>query len=213
MPGQSNPLTEDLTTLMNEVRLEVGSISDAIIEHHAHRTIIDFCERTQIWQEDVGPIQVIPEIDNYEISSNRFAAVVQVRSVFAEDDNGDLVEFDYGQNLDSWSYYRDSAYHMTVAPLDELVGRQLIVNASLKPKLYNGVFKFAQIVTDDYFDAIASGIKSRILRIPNKEWTNPQMAGAYAGQYEQAINAATVRVGREFNRIPHRVAPKRRSFF
>lgn len=213
MPGQSHPRTDDIELLKNDVRIECLSAPELLIEHHIQRTIIDFCERSQIWQEDVGPIQVIAGIDTYEISASRTERVVQVKEIYAENDDGDLVQLDYGQGLTQWSWYHDGPYNITVAPLEYLEGRSLIVVSALTPQLYNGQFKFSRIVTDEYFDAIAAGAKSRILAVPGKEWTNPQMAGVYSGQYEQKLNGALVRVGRDHARIPHRVAPKPRAFY
>lgn len=213
MPGQSHPRTEDIELLKNDVRIECLSAPELLIEHHIHRTIIDFCERSQIWQEDVGPIQVIAGIDTYEVSASRRERVVQVKEVYAENDGGDLVQFEYGQGLRSWSWYHDSPYNITVAPLEYLEGRQLIVVAALTPQLYNGQFRFSRMITDEYFDAIATGAKARILAVPGKDWTNPQMAGAYTAKYEQALNGALVRAGRDHAQIPHRVAQRPRSFF
>jgi hypothetical protein len=205
MPGQSHPRTEDIELLKNDVRIECLSAPELLIEHHIQRTIIDFCERSQIWQEDVGPIQIIAGIDTYEVSASRRERVVQVKEVYAENDSGDLVQFEYGQNLCSWSWYHDGPYNIE--------GRQLIVVAALTPQLYNGQFRFSRMITDEYFDAIATGAKARILAVPGKDWTNPQMAGAYSARYEQALNSALVRAGRDHARIPHRVAPKARSYF
>ena len=213
MPGQSHPRTEDIELLKNDVRLECLSAPELLIEHQIQRTIIDFCERSQIWQEDVGPLQVIAGIDTYEISASRTERVVQVKDVYAENDSGDLVEFEYGAGLCSWSWYHDGPYNISVAPLEYLEGRQLIIVAALTPQLYSGQFKFSRIVTDEYFDAIAAGAKSRILAVPGKEWTNPQMAAANKAMYEQALNGAMVRAGRDHARIPHRVAQRPRSFF
>lgn len=213
MPGQSHPRTEDIELIKNEVRLECLTPPELLIEHHIQRTIIDFCERSQIWQEDVGPIQVIAGIDTYEISASRTERVVQVRNIYAQADGGDLIQFDYGIGRHTWSWYHDGPYNISISPVEGLVGKQLIVVAALTPQLYNGQFRFSRMITDEYFDAIATGAKARILAVPGKDWTNPQMAGMYSAKYEQALNGALVRAGRDHARIPHRVAPKARSYF
>ena len=213
MPGQLHQTTDDFDLVVDEVSAEIEGVSSTLIEHHVMRTIIDFCERSQIWQEDVGPIVVRPGVDTYEIFPDREKAVVQVKTVFAKDGE-DLIELDYGKDPCSWAFYHDSPSHITVLPLDELEGKRLIINAAVKPVFNrNAPFQFSQLVVDDYFDAISAGTKARVFRVPGKEYSNPNLSVHYQQMYEAAANDALVRAGRDFARMPHRLQRKPRRFY
>ena len=214
MPGQAHTLTSDIEYIVNDVSSDISAANSTLIEIHVKRTIIKFCEESQIWQEDVGPIAVKTGIDTYEISADREKAIVQVKKVFAKDDNGNLVEFAYGRDSASWCFYGESPMHIAVSPNDELTGKRLTVVAAIKPVMATGIsFKFSTIINDDYFEAITAGTKARLYLAPGKPWSDPNLATYYQSIFDKAANEALIRAGRDFAKKPHRIQHKARTFY
>lgn len=209
MAGQAHPYTTDLDELMNDVRLEIPALTELAIEHALRRTIIEFCEKSHFWQEEIGPVLAIRDVPVYEVAPSRYYGLVQVKEVL--NDSGERLA--YGEGNPEWSFVHDSPSHIRLMPIDRMVGHRFGVIAALKPKEYKGEFRVSERVLSDYFDALCAGTKSRLMRVPGKEYTNPDYAMAYWQQFEQAANDALVRAGRDFARVSHRVASKPRSFF
>jgi hypothetical protein len=65
------------------------------------------------------------------------------------------------------------------------------IRAAVMP--LRGVTEVGDILFDDYEEDIGHGALARILRIPQRTWTNPEMSIFYDGLFKAAISSAKVR--------------------
>jgi|GEM_PF-3390094 len=209
-------LTEDIGQIANEVTFEVEA-PDIIVEHYVKRAITQFCERSEFWQEDIGPARVTSSTNTIEISSSRYSNIVQLKSIWVPgDDDNDYIELakgnDYLGNTD-WIYSQSSVDTISVFPHTELIGKDVIINAALKPIEYSGTFKFSEQILREYFDAIVAGTKGALYMIPNKMWTDIRLGSEHYSLFELEANKALARGNRGFDRTPKRIHHKARDFY
>ena len=88
----------------------------------------------------------------------------------------------------AFTYEPPDTLIITAPPLKEDI---FFVRAALKPVYtsgYNGVMP--EWLFKEYYEAMANGIKSRILFMKSAKWHDPNQAANYLGLYQEAVNNA-----------------------
>lgn len=214
MPAPSHTHTENIEEIVNEVRFETGA-PDLIIEHYTKRAIERFADKSRFWQEDVGPIRVVDASDTYDLAATRYTTIIQLEKIYALNDEGRLQEFVHGPDdgSDTWGYYQPSPFTFTVYPHNQLIGKDLVIDCSLKPREYNDRFRFSTLLTEEYFDALVSGTKAFLYRVSNKPWSNADLAMLNQHEFDNKINDAKTRMTQGFAKEARRIKHVPRLFY
>ena len=70
------------------------------------------------------------------------------------------------------------------APLPK--GRKLTLVAQVRPRLADDM-QIPAVMLSAYAEVIAAGVKARMMAMPGKEWSNPQMAAYYQERYRKGV--------------------------
>lgn len=203
---------DDLSELVRFIRVEIPTASDDLILPYVKRAVVEFCESSQFWVEEVGPIQVIPGIDTYEIATSAHQALVNIRDVYTEHQDK-LLQLGKGREAVDWRWWMHSPDSIVISPVDRMEGKTLNVIAAVKPKERDGVFRVSEHVINDYFEALCWGAKSKLYRVPTLEIADVSMAAMYEHKFNEVAEGALRRVANGYSRSPKRVPPKPRDFF
>lgn len=195
--------------------------SEMLMEQYLISTAIDFCAKTLIVQQGLDPMTLIPGIVEYELDMPPQQKIHMLMHAYHGMREMQIVTADMAQS--NPAHYGNWFYAGAVVPTgtpnqifqkDEktiLVNRApsqlepiiLTLSAALKPD--RKATQLPDILFDDYADALALGAASRLLMLPDKAFSNPQLAAVYATQYAQERATAQLRAATSFGRATQSV--------
>lgn len=163
----------------------------------------EFCQRTQIWRQEVGPIQVQKGRAEYGIGAPALVEAV----VWAKCDGEHLRALDGRHvNPEHWDrvgkptgFWRVNDTRIRLFPNPDQA-YELYLYIALKPA--RDEIEIPEWLYETWAEAIASGAVWRLARIPMKEWSNPDVAHTHRMMFERAITDARIR---DYRNTPMRV--------
>lgn len=187
-----------LTDLYPAVEVELPGCPEPLILAKIREAIIEFCNETLRWNEDLDPINVKTGVSTYDLDGQEANADIII-PVYVELNDQEL--------LPGKDYYMTSLTELTLVvepEEDSSQGLEVTVALRLKPTA-------ATVCSDlycDYWMPWAAGVKSKLMLMPEKKWTNLQMGARYYQEYWDGIAKAKIAVNREKMVLPLRAGPK-----
>ena len=188
-------------SLIPEIIPIVPSCPDSLIHQHIRSTVIDLCERSFIYQKELDPITTVASIYEYDFDAPSGTIVHKI--VWAIYDGDALEPVTSGlleQRKPDWRtttgtpeyILKQNQENFWVVPVPSAAKTQsLILRVALKPT--HTSTSCDSTVMSDNRDVIVNGTLSRLLRIPSKDWSDPQSASLYFNLYAEATATAEKR--------------------
>ena len=163
-------------------------------------TYADFCARTHIWRETIDPQYTVSNVAEYDVDGE--AVIESVLWATCEKQNlihtdARLVDpttlDDTGMPTKFW------VLNDTTIRLYKIPDRKYSLNITVALKPYRKNTGMQDWLYETYIDHIINGALCRILKIPNKEWSNFELALYHSKEYEQAVTNARIRDYRNVN--------------
>ena len=171
---------------------------------------IEFCERPRCWSNQQSRT-VNAGVQNIILSPEDDGLITDVDNVvFAgtklEPSARDIAEQMRLSNPlgTPWVYYRPNPETLSLAPAPDASG-SLSLTMYLAP-LRNAT-TLPRMLFDLYWDAIESGALWRLLKIPNRPWSDPAQAGFYKQEFERVTGSYAARAGKDGTTMPLRTTP------
>lgn len=195
--------------------------SEMLVEQYLISAAIDFCAKSLIVQADLDPLTLIPGIVEYELDNPGQQKIHMLMHAYHGARELQIVTADMAQanpaHYGNWFYAGATVPTGTPNQLFQKNEKTVLVNrappelepiiltlsAALKPD--RRATQLADILFDDYADALALGAASRLLMLPGHTFSSPQMAAAYGIQYAQERAGAQLRAATSFGRSTHSV--------
>lgn len=190
-------------TLLPDVLPLVSGCPDTLIENSIRSSVIDLCERASVYQQELETVTTVSNAYEYDLEPPNGTAVHKIlwvthNGASLEPTTSLLLE----QKLPKW---RDTGYTGTpkfyvqqtskliwLVPVPAATGiDSTIVQAVLKPTHSSTVCN--DDVMNNYRDTIVNGAIFRLLRIPNKDWSDLSSASVYSSLFNQGVEAARIR--------------------
>lgn len=212
---QPHRLVELPKSLIDEVQFEMPEAPHDSIVHHLKQSIIEFCELSHYWKENIGPIRVIKDITEYDIPVYQGVTVVSVMNVFAISSDGQELTLERVATPDvKFRFWQYTPFTISFYPVKELDGLDVSILTALKPDGLADLFKVSESVLHDYQDQIIAGAKSRLYATPRKPWSDPGLHNLNKSIFDQAAQEALRTQGRGYSRLPDRASQqKSRRFY
>lgn len=200
------------------IALEVTGASDPLIDQAITDAAIEFCERSLIWRQKLDPIQIIANVPDYdvavpaasmlsdvldaELASGGWLDPVNLATTQAERAAVNTIPPRKGEAA---GYLMTDAEEgtLTVDPVP-VKSDTLTLIAALKPA--RGASTLPNFLYQRWAEAIAAGAKMRLMRIPDKTFSNANAAMYYQGMFNDRISSAAMRAARANTRMPLRAA-------
>jgi hypothetical protein len=189
----------------------VPGCPEIVIETHLQEAAADFCAKSEVWRFNLDPDFTSKNTPDYEIDVPTGAALENILFLYLDGyPLTHVSERHYSAPLQPdgsstkgtpgyFSILADESVRMYPTPEGKHVFTGIGV---LKPKLSaTGVEDF---IFETYGRVIASGAIARLAEIPNKEWSNPDLAMRSRIDFDREICRAK---GRDTRRVNLRVAP------
>jgi len=192
--------TTSYEELFPDVIPVVPDCPDSLIERHIRSAVIEFCERTGIYQVELDPLTTVSNIYEYDLETPSGTVVHKVMSAVhngltLEAISTDLLEqrkpkWREASNSGTPEYFikqGQSLVWLVPVPGTTVVSSTLI-RAQLKPTAKsNGC---DSEIMSEYRDTLINGALLRLLRMPGQTWTDYQGAQVYASLFSEGIQTA-----------------------
>lgn len=159
-----------------------------LIKQHTLEVMRDFFSRTQCWQYELPAISLVVDQADYDIDppveGSEIDMVVKLEQETTELGARDHYELDEEKRTIT----------LVNAP-DAAVTDGLVATVALIPKLSCTEVPTRQY--SDWHDTWASGVKSRLMLMPGRSWSNEKLGVYYHGQYELGVSSAAWAVKRK----------------
>lgn len=191
--------------------IDFGSVPKAIIRHHLVETLIDFCEHSQYWKEQIDSVFTVASINEYDIDIPAKTEIVEISSVSVniDGDNVEIVNESSYQNRIRYSQHSPRTIYFD--PIADILGKSVDITAALKPS--RDAATVAKSIYADYYETILAGTKARLLAMPGKPWSEPNYSSQNAAIYVSGRDDAMRKAARAYSKSPQRYTPKKRSYF
>lgn len=200
------------TDLFDEVLPEVPGAGQDLAVNAIRNTIIEFCQGSWCWRYFMDPAPILAGLNTYDLDPLIGAEVAQVLLVKVDGKTIDPIsEADLSAKRPRWqterdtprNYLTDDPSQIILAPVpDRKIPGGLVVTLALQPTRTSTMFP--TWIWSRYFDALAGGAKARLMKMPKKPWTSPELYSLYRGQFEAAMAGAKVEALRSLSRAPLR---------
>ncbi len=172
----------------------VPQVPDPIAAQCLVLTARELCRATNCWKYEATDVDVTegdPLVSFYDMPPD--SQMVQVEEVLFNNCVLRPVALDQLTRQDrNWTtqsgtpfgYYLGAENNQIRLVYTPGTGGSLYARLSLEPTLSAGYLD--SMLLDRHLDTLVAGVLSRVLRYPDRSWTNFALAGVYTAQYEQA---------------------------
>lgn len=205
-------MTEALSSWETEISVDVVGYTFPAMERAVREAAIKFCKDTNLWADDLDRITVIANQADYALavpaalSHGEIIGVDDVKYKQNDMDDDQFTTLDpISENqMDlhdsgSWkwrtsttpaNYYGDKTHKTIYLKNTPTAGSTegLLVRAILKPTKDATVLD--DFLYDNHYKAIGDGAKAFLFAQRAQPWFDPQMAGAFATSFRNAIDVA-----------------------
>lgn len=187
------------SSLVKEVLPYVPLCPDSLVEQNLRSATIEFCERSKAYILDMDAFNTISGVFEYDFEIPTGTEVHQV--LYMTYDGRDMdpisprsLELNYPDWRDRTGnphvYLQKTPTTFWVVPVPS-GSDQIIASVALKPTRTSN--NIDTTVSNQYRDAIIYGTLYRLLRMPNREWTDVGAAQEYLFQFSREIEQAELR--------------------
>ena len=184
--------------LLPDILPMVSGCPDTLVRNSIRAAVIELCERASVYQTELDPVTTVANIYEYDLEPPSGTSVQKILWVShlgkdVEPITSTLLE----QRIPKWregngvpAYYvqqGSSLFWLAPVPTVTTVA-STIVRAVLKPT--HSSTACDDDVMNDYRDTKINGALFRLLRIPNKDWTELTGAQVYSALFNQGVTEA-----------------------
>lgn len=185
-------------------------------------TIIDFCEKSLILQEDHDPVTAIANIMDYDLEPPKDRLVVKIMSAWFKGNPLDPIAPDevhtpsiYNQRSgalvnkgDPRQYLQKDARTFSVYPIPQKTDAQSItMRVALKPT--RSATTIDDLIYEEYAETVGRGAVSRLAISPGKPYSDEKLAAVSNALYLAGLNVARDRAQKGYVRSSKQVKLRR----
>jgi len=189
------------SSLIKEVLPYVPTCPDNLVESHLRSATIELCEKSQAYVYDLDSITSVSGVYEYDFGQPTSTTVHQILWMTYNGDDLDPIsprslELNYPDWRDKSSipqvYLQKSPDAFWLVPVPNSTTTNAIqISVALKPTRSSS--NIDSTFSNDYRDAIIYGALYRLLRMPNREWSDPTAANDYLSLFMQETKQAELR--------------------
>ena len=193
-------MPKDIDILLPRVMTSAPACPELTAVRFLREAAIDFCRRTRIWKETDSFTVASP--DSETVCAIQDASIFEIRNAVLDENKLTPVTTDWlDSEYPNWQFSTDvaqSKYLTQIAPdtvslYPRGTGK---LNLSLVLEPSSTAETLPDFLVDKYGRYLADGALGRLLMVPDKEYSNPQLASVHETRFEQALPAIMVRVAK-----------------
>lgn len=170
---------------------------DPVIENAVRGATIELCEKSELWQVELDPISAIAGQYAYDLEAPQGAVVRRILTLTDEQGNTldpvtsgmlDQREPEWRTTPGRARFYikRDEENQIWLAPPPATARTNAyLIRAVLVPAITSS--SCSNVVMNNFRDTIVNGAVSRLLSMPDKDWSNFKTAAVHYGKFQDQI--------------------------
>jgi hypothetical protein len=188
-------------SLVKEILPYVPTCPDSLVESNIRSATIELCEKSKAFVFDLDPITAISGVYEYDFDQPTGTDVHQILWATHEGEDLDPIsprslELNYPDWRDKSSipqvYLQKNKDTFWLVPVPNSTKTNAIqLSVALKPSRTSNNIDTA--FSNDYRDGIIYGTLYRLLRIPSREWSDPNAARDYLSLFNEEVKQAELR--------------------
>jgi hypothetical protein len=192
------------------VAYEVPGAPAPLIEQHIRMAAITLCERSQMYQVDLDPINLVAGTSTYsldspdaqtDVCSIRYMWVngVRVDPISADTLNGKATDWrlDTADYVKVFTQFDQESFVLYPSPATSLTGG-ILLKVALRPSILStGMVDW---IMKKYLQELATGAKASLAAMTGQTWSSPQLAAERSQEWETMLTLAEVEVNRGMSR-------------
>jgi len=163
----------DLTTLDQYIVLETPGVAPVLMAQTILEVLKDFCTRTHAWRYILDRFNTVEDQENYTIDEwpdeAKLLMVERITTYNMESDETDYIGTKH--NLDAVKLDVDRKIITFLQTPQEDAANDMEIEVSLVPG--RSMTEIPTIFFDEYYLTLAKGVKSNLMRMIGKAWSNP----------------------------------------
>lgn len=181
---------------------EVPGAPDSLAKQAIMRTANEFCWESGVWNEIQDPITIQDNNNQYDLEAPSGAQIVTIKSIWMINRELVPVTMERLQELiPNWQEATgsDPAYYN--CPSDWSVvriypipvganGSKMTIRATYTPDQFGNYLP--KFLVDTFLDELMAGAKARLMLMPGKSWSNPQLAMVNQVAFNEGVIRAKV---------------------
>lgn len=210
------------TAFLDYVMPEVPGCTNAMALLAIKNTIIDFCEKSLILQQDHDPVTAVADVVDYDFEPPTGYLVLKIMNAWYKGQKLDPYSPDqvetpsvYNQNSgylvnrgDPRFYLQKDARTFSLYPIPrETVPLSVTMRIAVKPT--RSSTSIDDIIFEEYAEIIGHGAVSRLALSPGKPFSNRQLAADKQSLYIAGLNVARDRAQKGYVRASKHVRMRR----
>ena len=204
-----DPALIKYTEFIPHVQTDVQGCPRAAMIDAIRKTCIEFCQDSNYWRFEQDPMDLVKDEKDYEFEPFRNTVVTTIRSMVTDDGRVSPTteeELDYSDH--NWRDLTDTRptwyvpflpafFRLVPFPKETVVGVLKILVALAPTRDSTEVW---EDIFTHHLTTIANGAQSKLLAIPDKTWTNFELAGVRGSMYRRRLSGAKIDAIKGFSR-------------
>jgi hypothetical protein len=207
------------TQLLPYLLPETPGVPDALAEQAIMRAAHEFCTESGVWNEIQDPVSVIDNVNEYDLDKPTGSVIVTIKSIWMVNRELVPVTMERLQELiPNWQEAKgsDPAYYncpndwsvVRIYPIPYGANKaKMTIRAIYAPAQFGSTLP--QFLVDKHLDDLLAGAKARLMQMPSKAWSNPQLALLNQAAFNDGITKAKVGIAHDRVAGSVRVRPVR----
>lgn len=210
-----------LSVFLPAVMIECDQVPLPVAEAMIVRAAGEFCEQSLVWYALSDPVSFEDGVSDYSIDLPTGARLVTIKEIVS--DNGKIkgIPFeDLSREVSDWQGASGYPTHFVMSDLSPptvrfyptpnaaMVGRTFTARLVYAPS--NSSTSLPDMLDSKYRYEIADGVKSILMGIANKPWSNPQRAAELGALFRMHI--AKARISSEHGHVHNQSVVRSREF-
>jgi hypothetical protein len=185
-------------SLLPEILPMVPGCPDTLIENNIRAAVVELCDKASVYQAELDPVTTVSGLFEYDLEPPSGTSVRKI--LWATHQGKDLEPTTttlLEQRLPKWRedsglpeyFIQQNSATFILAPIPSVtVVGSTIIRAVLRPTHTSTACD--NDVMNDYRDTIINGALFRLLRIPNKDWSDMKGAAVYGELFSRGVDDA-----------------------
>jgi hypothetical protein len=203
-------------SLLPEIIPMVPGCPDTLIENNIRAAVIEFCEKSEAYQQELDPVTTVANIYEYDLEPPPQTSVCKIlwathlgeeieaiTTALLEQREPKWRDSNYAGRPKYFVKQNPSTFWLVPVPNLTQVS-STIIRAVLKPTYTSTACDDG--VMSDYREAIINGALFRLLRMPSKDWTDYAGAQVYGSLFNEGLVYAERKARQGDVRVSRKVA-------
>ena len=188
-------------SLVKEILPYVPGCPDSLVQNHIRSATIDFAERSKAYTLDLDPITTVSGVYEYDFDAPSGTEVHSILWMTYDGKDMDPIsprslELNYPDWRDRTGqphvYLQKTPTTFWLTPVPQTtLSNGLLASVALKPTRTTS--NIDTTFSNTYRDGIVYGTLYRLLRIPQRSWSDPKAANDYFALYNEEVKQAELK--------------------